>query len=663
MNRRRQERSPLERTPSAATENDPRQPPRPWAGPFGYVLLGLWFGLCAGFVEMAGLSLERLLGIQPLWFLSGHYLWMSILANLLLFAPLGVVFGVLAACFPRLPWLRGAVVFLSFWFALVLVAYVSQILGLGLSVWATLLLALGLAVWAARWATARPDRFHRLVATSGGVLLAALVVLAVGVIGLGRWADRRSLDALGPASPDAPNVLLIVMDTVRAKSLGLYGCPRPTTPALTRWAKESVVFENAVSPAPWTLPSHASMFTGLYPDQHGCDQTVPLGTGFPTLAEVLRRRGYATAGFVGNIRFCHRYTGLARGFIHWQDGTINWGELAYNSWLARHLLDAPRVKRALRLYDELGRKSASTVNSEFLDWLRRRPRKRPFFAFLNYYDAHDPFLPEGPVGADGQPLSDAQKAKLANWRRAALFVQNVPPQDIAVARRAYEARIRRLDAEIDSLLSTLEREGLLRNTLLVITADHGEQFGEHGLLFHWNSLYRPLLHVPLLIRFPDRSGEGRRVTPIVNLRDLPASMLEMLGLEEEAFPGDSFAPLCDGSATPGAVRRPTHASVEMRDYLPPWQRNASGPIEALFGEGMQYIREYGTGKEELYDFLHDLEEEHDLSGDTAYGNLLERFRQIVVSARPPHRNEEAEPQAAGFLLSHGAGRGEVRHGR
>ena len=264
---------------------------------------------------------------------------------------------------------------------------------------------------------------------------AASLLLAAG---LGRWigravaGDRPAPPAVGPAQPGragrvaghhrgrldrpagsgriacpgppagaaarGPNVLLIVLDTVRASSLSLYGYARDTTPQLTRWARRGVRFDWAVAPACWTFPSHCCFFTGRWPYELNSHWQLVLNTPHPTLAEFLAARGYLTAGFVANTSYCSYETGLDRGFAHYEDYPLSprtiLGSTAVGRWITQNVLSYRDFYG--RKWIQYQSRDAGGINRAFLDWLSRQRRgERPFFAFLNYLDAHEPFLVPG----------------------------------------------------------------------------------------------------------------------------------------------------------------------------------------------------------------------------------------------------------------------------
>ena len=212
----------------------------------------------------------------------------------------------------------------------------------GLYAIAGMILACGLASNIGPWLERRAAGFGRLVRVSFPVMAVSLVVLTGLTYERVTSAEHRALSLRPPAKPGAPNVLLIVLDNVRAASLSLYGHDRPTTPNLERLARKGVVFSEARSTAPWTLPSHASMMTGRWPHELSVGPDLPLDGTFPTLAEVLGREGYATAGFVGNTYYCNALYGMGRGFARYEDvyenQTVSLFETVRSSGLGKRVI-------------------------------------------------------------------------------------------------------------------------------------------------------------------------------------------------------------------------------------------------------------------------------------------------------------------------------------
>jgi arylsulfatase A-like enzyme len=480
---------------------------------------------------------------------------------------------------------------------------------------AELVLALGIAVALEPWLTRRADAIERFAPRFAGVAIfvyASATVLTIG----GRMALERRASASLPAARDgAPNVLLLVLDTVRSMNLSLYGYPRATTPHLSAWAAQGARFEHAFATAPWTLPSHAGMFTGRLPHELTADLRVPLDDQYPTLAEVLRGAGYATASIVGNISYCTQQFGLTRGFAHTDGYPVSWSMFVTSSALGRRLLWLPVVRRLTRFWDIPGRKSAARVNGEFLKWLDGS-RRRPWFAFLNYYDAHFPSLPPAPFDTLFGPRPSPRAPEME------LVFGAVSIEELQRRVAQYDGAIAYMDAQLDSLLRELRRRGVLDNTIVVIVSDHGEHWGDHARLSHGNSLYRQLLEVPLVIRYPARVEGGTIERAPASLRDLPSTILAMAGVTNHGIVGAPFAALVGGSkGRDGASEEaPIVAGLTPRGHV--------GPISVL-AHGMHYIAT--DAREELFDVAHDPLDEHDLAATSP--TILPAFRAIVDSLR------------------------------
>ena len=257
-------------------------------------------------------------------------------------------------------------------------------------------------------------------------------------------AGRENARPLPP--PGSPNVLLIVLDTVAAGHLSLHGYDRATSPTLLQLASRGIVFEAARASSSWTLPSHATMFTGRWLHELSVGWLTPLDGQHPTLAEFLGDRGYATAGFVANTGYCGTDSGLARGFTSYHDFIFPELTALETAVLVNRALDGvravtffaedwlraagllPCVERFLKALDD-NRKEAAEVNRELLDWLAHRPQQeRPFFAFLNYYDAHFPYeLPPGRLHRFGIVAADENERWLIRQWGAARQVDRLAP--------------------------------------------------------------------------------------------------------------------------------------------------------------------------------------------------------------------------------------------
>ena len=559
------------------------------ARPIDFLLLAIWLGLISGFGEAAILVYKR-----AVLFFGPQVIWQAPLANACIFAIPGLALLLLAWRWPRLVSLPKAV------FILIFLGALTLLLPGSIALYAKLILSGGLAVEAARVIRAHASGFLTIVRRTVPWVVAGLMSLAIGMQGFHRIHERLALAALPPSVPNAPNVLLIVMDTVRAPELSLYGYNRPTTPNLERLAKAAVVFDWAISTAPWTLPSHASMFTGRFPHELSTDWYQPLDNTYPTLAEVLSSRGYLTSGFVANFFYCSSTVGLDRGFLHYEDYPESLGEIFRSSSLARELSKfSEALQRGISPH-----KSAAEINNAFLEWTTRT-KGRPFFAFLNYIEAHDSYSPPDTVD---------------EWSLAKIVISDAQTR---AARQAYDRAITYIDHEIGRLLSELDKRSLLKNTLVIVTADHGEQFGSHGLFGHGYSLYRQLLKVPLLLSFPGEIPLDKRVEEVASLRDIPATIADLLHLKGEIpFPGSSLARYWR-KPSPYSSEEALVLSETQKTYLPQVLPSNKGNMASLINKEMHYILN-GDGSEELYDFRHDLLEQHNLAHTSQ--DKLEEFR-------------------------------------
>jgi arylsulfatase A-like enzyme len=581
--------------------------------------IALWFALLAGLGEVALLAVAKYFLNRYIDYLGQHSVWMAPLADAILFAIPGLLLLLLAWRWPRLVTMRVAVFIYAF---LALVSWL--LLYQRLHIYAALVLAAGLATQAARLASTRVDWFYRLVRRSTVWLVALVLALALGMSGF-RWiGERRAVAMLPAAEPGAPNVLFIVLDTVRAHNLSLYGYPRSTTPRLEQLGRSGVVFNRAISTAPWTLPSHASMFTGRYPHELSTGYASALDTAHPTLAEVLRSAGYLTAGFVANTWYCGRMSGLNRGFDHYEDLAISPGQIMISSSLVRTANSNEWLRR--KVYVEMpGRKSAPEVNGRFLRWLSERDSGRPFFAFLNFFDAHEPYLPPPPFDTKfGHAQPRVNPRHDLDWRWA--------PSDIQTEMNAYDGSIAYLDYNIGLLLDQLDERGLLDNTLIIITSDHGEEFGEHSVMDHGYSVYMPVLHVPLVISFPKRVPAGISIREPVSLRDLPATVVDLINVAKGAgFPGASLKRYWNGGTAANTYSiSPSLSEVDATDGLPEWYPLSAGEMKSLITERYHYIRN-GNGLEELYDYTSDPLEQNNLASIEGGRKMLDQLRTYLDS--------------------------------
>lgn len=596
------------------------------------------FGLAFGFLELALLCLRVWLQDQGFFLRSRHFIWMVPASVLIVFAVMGAVVVPFAGVFGRhgRRIVLGACVFLGCLGQFMLVRGLNSI--------ACALLAGGIALRAAPWLEAHSDGLKRWVRRAGPVLASILIALAALAFLRDARASvhRRGVPAV--RAEKIPNVLLIVLDTVRADRLSLYGHFRDTTPNLKRLAERGVRFNQARVSASWTLPSHASMFTGRWPSELDVERRGWLDRAHPTLAERLRDSGHATAGFVANPFFCGWESGLSRGFQHYDDYSITPGEVLRSSsvgwFLARgerrlqFLLGRDVDSGAARDIDlDFSRKDAKEINSEFLSWLSRNG-SRPFFAFLNFFDAHDPYLlPPGVVPRfRPEPLTTPELVLLRDWFH--LDKATITPDQASLAIDAYDECLAELDNQIGALLDELEARGVLDETLLILTSDHGEQFGEHGRFGHGLSLYDEETRVPLLIALPGRAPAGHVIDEPVSLADLPATVLDLLGLETDSpFPGGSLASTWSDRPQPIS---PAYSELRGRidegaGALDQNNRDLARAWQSVVVPNLAYIRR-GDGREHLYNLAADPTQTTNLAADPTHSPALESPRAALEAA-------------------------------
>jgi arylsulfatase A-like enzyme len=594
--------------------------------PRGALLLAAWFGLVAGYLDLGGNLLNKNVLHATVYYKQGwFFIWSVPLANMAIM----MVPGVLVAGLNRLR--AGLISARAAAWLFVTLGLWECVLNLPLTGASGLLLAAGLGRWVSRVVGTMGLRGRRWGRRSLVVLGGLLCVIAAVSIGGHSLAELRALARLPSPPPGAPNVLLIVLDTVRARSLSLYGYTRDTAPELIRWARRGVRFESAVAPATWTFPSHSCFFTGRWPYQLNSHWQLVLDSSYPTLAEFLGARGYLTAGFVANTSYCSYETGLNRGFAHYEDYPLSpqtiLGGTALGRWFTMNVLSYRDYYN--RKWIQYQSRDARGINDAFLNWLSQQRRgERPFFAFLNYLDAHEPFLPpEDHTARFGlRPRARRDyKMLLDYWDQDKTHIS---PRDVELARDGYDDCIAFLDGQVGALLDELDRVGVMKDTLVIITSDHGEEFGEHGVFNHGYSLYLNEVHVPLLILWA-AAPAGRSVAQPVSLRDLPATVVDLLGLAADSpFPGRSLA--VHWRANAGVDPPRTTPAISEADFLMIGLDPRRGPGPSQRGytmsqvdSGWQYFRD-STGTEGLYDLAADPAESRNLE------NRADSYRTIIA---------------------------------
>jgi arylsulfatase A-like enzyme len=347
---------------------------------------------------------------------------------------------------------------------------------------------------------------------------------------------------------------MVVIDTLRADRVGAYGNPRGLTPFLDSLAARGTVFTRAYAQSAWTNPSVASLMTSRYPSQHG---VVVLESVLPeselTLAELLRERGYVTAGFSANPMLPSDH-GFGQGFDHYR---AYWGTG-----------DPSRPQGA--------NERAQTINADILRWLDERARAkdgRPAFVYAQYMEPHTPYEPPAPLLARLREGREPPDLKAVNYYATYGHLEHVEPAMLRAIEDVYDTEVAAVDAAIAELAAALERRGFLAHAVVVVTADHGEEFKDHGFMGHDFTLYDEVIRVPLIVLAPGARAPAQR-REVVELIDVAPTVLDVAGIAPPAsFVGRSLrgvlggrdgAPAPAGTAyselikPPGALRLTPH---------------------------------------------------------------------------------------------------------
>jgi len=412
-----------------------------------------------------------------------------------------------------------------------------------------------------------------------------------------------------PVGPLHPNVIILVMDTARGDRCSVNGYARPTTPFLSKLARTSTVYEDAWSPSSWTGPAHASLFTGLRPENHGFVRYTKfyLDENADTLAEILHRAGYETACLSANPVISAEL-GLLQGFQQ-----------------AEVIPERPGQPGS----------EARTLTARALEFVRScRKRSRPFFLFVNQMLPHLSYSPPPAIARPFLP-EDATEEEVAAGRRFATvgsdyFLQPwraFSGRQWTILSDLYDAEIAALDAELSRLVTALEDEGGLDDTVLVVVSDHGENLGDHALAAHYASLHRTLLHIPLLIRYLPVFSGGKRVEDVVRLEDVFPTLLTLCALSvPQGLDGRTLtAPTRDRPAR--AVLGGEESSRLRRDfpgfyYSGQWWR----PWRSVY-DGRFHLVRRNDGHEELYDVKDDPLERKNLAHRNP--DVVRRLRSLL----------------------------------
>jgi arylsulfatase A-like enzyme len=517
-----------------------------------------------------------------------------------------------------------------------------------------------------RWTISRRVARAALVLYLAGLPLALAVLMFVpyrfesdGGVGSGSAAEPLT------GTTHRPNVILISLDTVRPDHLSAYGHSRSTSPYLDRLISEGAIFTQAITSSSWTIPAHATLMTGASPSRIAPDLVAPLESGavfLPesavTLAEVLARHGYRTAGFIGGatMRSTH---GFDQGFAHYDDlmppslpAISDYLPLAVEARLLSGLgrsrflarLDPALLWICNRIYRQ-GHEPPSTafvehaahprrffnsareVNAKVEAWLERIERgpSGPFFLFVHYFDVHDPYDPPAPFagrwaanpgGGLGFIMDNGTVRQVMEGSRT------LSPDEARVLAYLYDEEIAALDDEVGRLMGQLRRAGLLENSVVVFYSDHGESLGDHGDLFHGHSLHEELIRIVLAIRAPGRVAAGARVERQVRAVDIAPTILDLSGIAPQTG-GEALARSSEGVSLVPLLQGRGH--LDRKGGEPAFgEVHGQDMGDAVFGrsrfvylgvrfDGWKFVRRSDGGRL-LYDLVNDPKEITNLTG-------------------------------------------------
>jgi arylsulfatase A-like enzyme len=464
---------------------------------------------------------------------------------------------------------------------------------------------------------------------------AVLVALSLALIATSlRTSQPLSASHPSPrAASPRNNVVVVVMDTVRADHLSCYGYPRPTTPNLDKLAAEGVLFEQAVAPTSWTLPSLASISTGLLPHQHGAAWWRAMASQPMTLAKILKARGYETAAFNANPSFGLAGWGLDQGFDTYADAR-EWLRHNFAATFAGQSIYQALFQQFVS-FNEFDHLNAGEINHQVMTWLRHRSG-RPYFLFINYMDAHRPYLPPAPYDHRFGRIPKSVLWRIEYAMNDGRLSRPLSAEELQDVIDGYDNSLRYLDEQIARLLVALRALPDAARTFVIVTSDHGEGFGEHGTYDHGWNLNREVLHVPLLVIGPQVPA-GRHIASAVPLYELFATVLHL------ALP-DAGAPVRRASLSqfwmPDGGQQIAATPVLSELAYPKRDRSLVAELSLCDGR-WHYVLSSG-GHVQVFDWEKDVSEARNLADSAGFQTVLEQLHleteSILARSTFPWRN-------------------------
>ncbi|MCZ6696449.1 MAG: sulfatase [Acidobacteria bacterium] len=455
------------------------------------------------------------------------------------------------------------------------------------------------------------------------VLSILSVTLSVALCGCG--AGRR------------PNILLVVIDTARGDRFSFNGYDRPTSPVLDALARDGAIYTRAYSPAPWTVPAHASLFTGQYPSRHRTDcGSLRLPDEIVTLAEILQDAGYRTVGYTANPWIGSSY--------NFQQGFDKYIEI----WREVNTDVEPDT-------------GAARINSRvlrYLRWWAENPdaRSRPFFVFINYFEPHLGYHPPEPErsrflreGVDRARAEHLSRLGHPDEMEYILGRSDLTAGDMEILNDLYDGEIAYIDRRLGEIFDLLRELDLLDETIIAVTGDHGENIGDHGMMDHKMSVHDSLLHVPLVMRYPARIGPGQRIDDVVQMHDLFPTLLGLIGIDPPEGVRVEAVPL-PGTSVDGPVRAagdpivgefvgpPVEFIKTMQELFPGVDVSRFDRTLVALRSGDLKIHWGSDGRHQLFNVVDDPGELRDLAaaGDERLDDMVQRVERWL--RRPARRD-------------------------
>ena len=440
-----------------------------------------------------------------------------------------------------------------------------------------------------------------------------------------------------------PNIVWIVMDTARQDRFSCYGYPRETTPNIDRIASEGTLFRRAIASSPWTVPTHGSMFTGVYPSLHSAIGYTPhLDGAYPLIAEILREAGYETTGYSNNP-FVSGTFGFTWGFESFQEPRVILQQNNQNT----------------------GDKGAGYTNNLIRDWLRGRRDERPFFLFINYLEPHQPltelhenylraFTNEPDLSATIEQLT-AENVLTYSFVNAGRVTWNM--RHVELLNAFYDANMRYLDMRVGELVDMIREQGILDETLLIITSDHGENLFDHNLVDHMFCVYDTLINMPLIIRLPGAFQPGARVDGLAQDIDIVPTIADVAGLTWDGRENLQGSSLLKPPTRKFAISEYCPFILNMVDVFlnspkREFELHRLGSLQkAVVTDDYKYIW-HSFGAHELYAPLDDPDEKNNLiERESPKADELNTILRDWLAALPERPTRQTPPQTPGIQLT------------